>query len=57
MRLRKSNDYIYELEIEDKDRDGLIFDIHSKHVNPKVVNNEERFKLIDTITIDKREVD
>ena len=57
MRLKKSNDYIYKLEIEDKDRDGLIFDIHSKHVNPKVVNNEERFKLIDTITIDKREVD
>lgn len=56
MKIRNENELLYELEIEDKDRDGLIYDSHSKHVNPKFIDKEPRFKLIDTIIIVDEEV-
>lgn len=39
-------------EIVDKDEDGLIYDVKTKHVNPREVNhNTERYKLIDTVEL------
>lgn len=56
LKIRKEHGNNYELEIEDKDRDGLIYDSYSKHVNPKYIGNDDRFKLIDTINIKNKEV-
>ena len=40
-------------EIVDKDGDGLIYDVKTKYVNPRVVNkNAERYKLIDAVELE-----
>ncbi|WP_368645336.1 hypothetical protein AB4027_10790 [Alkalibacterium putridalgicola] len=56
IKVAEATSSMFELEIEDKEGDGLYYDIKSKHVNPKHHEKEEYIRVIDTITVEISEV-